>query len=66
MVLSLQCLLTGHDDRVVRSPARLWLQCDHCGRETAGWQLRREARPFEENLQPAAKRPNWRRQPAEG
>ena len=29
----------GHDDRIARSSARLWLQCDHCGRETAGWQL---------------------------
>ena len=45
MTLSLRCLLIGHDDRVARSSARLWLQCDHCGRETAGWQLAREIWP---------------------
>ena len=39
MAFSLRCLLMGHDDRLARSPARLWLLCDHCGRETTGWQL---------------------------
>jgi hypothetical protein len=39
MHLSLQCLLLGHDDMMVRGPARLALQCNHCGRETAGWTL---------------------------
>jgi hypothetical protein len=26
---------------MVRSPERLWLRCDHCGRDTAGWSLGR-------------------------
>ena len=50
MTLSLRCLLIGHDDRIARSSARLWLRCDHCGRETAGWQLARETWPAADNL----------------
>jgi hypothetical protein len=50
MTLSLRCLLIGHDDRIARSSARLWLQCGHCGRETAGWQLARETWPAADNL----------------
>ena len=49
MTLSLRCLVIGHDDRIARSPVRLWLQCDHCGRETAGWQLARETWPAVDN-----------------
>jgi hypothetical protein len=50
MTLSLRCLLIGHDDRIARSSVRLWLKCDHCGRETAGWQLARETWPAAETL----------------
>lgn len=39
MVISLRCLLLGHEDMMVRAPERLCLRCDHCGRETAGWTL---------------------------
>jgi hypothetical protein len=41
MRFSLRCLLLGHDDWVVRSPERLRLRCDHCWRETPGWELTR-------------------------
>ncbi len=33
------CLLWGHDDRQHHSPDRLFLRCEICGRETAGWAL---------------------------
>jgi len=36
---SVRCLLIGHDDRLLRRPQRLSLQCNHCGRETRGWNL---------------------------
>ena len=39
MVISLRCLFLGHDDMMVRAPERLYLRCDHCGRESAGWTL---------------------------
>ncbi len=39
MLFSLRCLLLGHDDWYVRSPERLKLRCEHCGRETPGWTL---------------------------
>jgi hypothetical protein len=55
MTLSLRCLLIGHDDRIARSSARLWLQCDHCGRETAGWQLARETWPAADHLRSGSK-----------
>ena len=38
---SLGCVLVGHDDRLLRRPSRLSLQCSHCGRETPGWNLGR-------------------------
>jgi hypothetical protein len=41
MLFSLRCLLLGHDDWYVRSPERLKLRCQHCGRETPGWALTR-------------------------
>ena len=41
MYFSIKCLLLGHDDSMVRAQERLWLRCDHCGRETAGWKLDR-------------------------
>jgi hypothetical protein len=66
MVISLRCLLVGHDDRVARSPARLWLQCDHCGRETVGWELRRDKRSAPDDFRSTAVPPSWRRQAAEG
>jgi hypothetical protein len=39
MLLSVRCLLLGHDDWLVRSPERIRLRCDHCRRETTGWSL---------------------------
>ena len=47
MSFSIKCLLLGHDDSMVRAPERLWLRCDHCGRETAGWTLARSRSPHE-------------------
>lgn len=35
----LQCVLLGHDDRVLRTPTRVALECWHCGRTTPGWQV---------------------------
>ena len=66
MTLSLRCLLIGHDDRIARSSARLWLQCDHCGRETAGWQLARETWPAADNLRSGFAAKMAARQAAEG
>jgi hypothetical protein len=41
MSFSMRCFLLGHDDSMVRAPERLWLRCEHCGRETSGWTLAR-------------------------
>ena len=41
MSFSMRCLVLEHDDTVVRSPERLRLRCDHCRRETPGWDLTR-------------------------
>lgn len=38
-MLSLRCLLAGHDDLIAREPGRLFLRCFTCGRETPGWTL---------------------------
>ncbi len=38
---SMRCLLSGHDDMLVRRPHRLSLRCRYCGRETRGWNLNR-------------------------
>lgn len=40
MLTQLGCLILGHDDMIVRAPHRLFLRCEHCGRETPGWILR--------------------------
>jgi hypothetical protein len=37
--LSLKCLMVGHDDSIRRAPARMYLECQECGRETTGWRL---------------------------
>jgi len=29
----------GHDDMVMRKAGRMWLQCQHCGRDTVGWNI---------------------------
>lgn len=34
---SFECLLCGHDDRMVHDNGRLRLRCETCGRETPGW-----------------------------
>ena len=35
----IECLVRGHDDWVRRSPGRLFLRCERCGRETPGWTI---------------------------
>jgi hypothetical protein len=34
---SLKCCFMGHEDRIRRTPDRLYLECFECGRETHGW-----------------------------
>ena len=36
-MFSVGCLLLGHDDIVARAAGRMWLRCQHCGRDTPGW-----------------------------
>jgi hypothetical protein len=36
------CVIWGHDDRVVGVPGRVFLECAECGRATAGWDLTRD------------------------
>ncbi len=38
-MFSIGCLLTGHDDMMVREVGRMWLRCQRCGRDTPGWCL---------------------------
>jgi hypothetical protein len=42
-VFSVGCLFAGHDDMVVREAGRMWLRCQHCGRDTPGWTVGRAA-----------------------
>ena len=46
----LRCVLVGHDDRFVREPALLALQCDACGRRTRGWAIGRETPSVARNV----------------
>jgi hypothetical protein len=46
---SLKCLIGGHDDVVRRTPSRLYLQCDDCGRETGGWEIAGQSDPCAEH-----------------
>ena len=39
--LSLKCWFLGHEDRIRRTPDRLYLECFECGRETQGWITRK-------------------------
>lgn len=39
LIASIKCVLMGHDDLIRRSAGRLFLQCQHCGRETPGWTI---------------------------
>ncbi len=55
-VVSIACLLMGHDDMLVRAPGRLWLRCNDCGRETPGWSVGLVIAPI----------PSERRRPATG
>jgi len=43
----LQCGITGHNIMLRYEPARLSLQCTHCGYESPGWEIapRRASRP---------------------
>jgi hypothetical protein len=36
-IRSIGCALRGHDDMLHRAPNRLFLRCERCSRETAGW-----------------------------
>jgi hypothetical protein len=49
-VFSVGCLLLGHDDMIVRSTGRMWLRCQHCGRDTAGWMIGPETTPLHRPL----------------
>jgi hypothetical protein len=46
---SLKCLICGHDDVLRRTPSRLFLQCDDCGRETGGWEIAGRSDPCAEH-----------------
>jgi hypothetical protein len=37
VIVRLECLLYGHDDRMVHDENRLRLRCESCGRKTPGW-----------------------------
>lgn len=52
------CAIWGHDDRVVRVPDRVFLECAECGRATAGWDLTRDhpTHPQSRERLPTAKR----------
>jgi len=54
MSFSLWCLIFGHDDMMVRAPERLWLRCDHCGRDTPGWSLGRACSAATAQSKPAS------------
>jgi hypothetical protein len=36
-LVSVRCLMIGHDDLLAREPHRLFLRCAECGRCTRGW-----------------------------
>jgi hypothetical protein len=36
-LVTIACLIGGHDDFIRRTRSRLYLRCERCGRETAGW-----------------------------
>jgi hypothetical protein len=38
-VFTMGCLLAGHEDMVVHEAGRMWLRCQHCGRDTPGWDI---------------------------
>jgi len=56
-VFSVGCLLLGHDDMMVRSTGRMWLRCQHCGRDTAGWTIGTETTPVHGPLSRDRRRP---------
>ncbi|PWT84444.1 MAG: hypothetical protein C5B57_04870 [Blastocatellia bacterium] len=43
-ILSIGCALWGHDDMLHRAPGRLFLRCERCSRETAGWLIETSTR----------------------
>jgi ribosomal protein L37AE/L43A len=47
--LSFKCLICGHDDVLRRTSARLYLQCEDCGRETCGWEIEDPSHPRAEH-----------------
>jgi hypothetical protein len=38
-LVSVRCLMIGHDDQLAREPYRLFLRCAECGRCTRGWTI---------------------------
>ena len=42
-MVSVGCLLVGHDDMLIREAGWMWLRCQRCGRDTPGWPVRRAA-----------------------
>ena len=56
MLFSLRCFVLGHDDWLSRSPERLRLRCDHCGRTTGGWALTRAGLPSPQPETPRLRR----------
>ncbi len=38
-MVSVRCLMIGHDDFLAREPYRLFLRCAECGRVTRGWMI---------------------------
>ena len=47
-MVSVRCLLVGHDDMLVREADRMWLQCHRCNRNTPGWQVGRATAPAQQ------------------
>jgi hypothetical protein len=37
--MTIDCLLFGHEDVLLREPARLAMRCLRCDRRTTGWSL---------------------------
>jgi hypothetical protein len=57
-VLCVSCLLLGHDDMVVRATGRMWLRCQHCGRDTSGWTVGKIATSAEQSSPRSRLRPS--------
>jgi hypothetical protein len=56
----IECLVAGHDESIRRSPGRVYLCCNRCGRETAGWSVMAKRSPSVDATSPAPNH-HWRR-----